>query len=277
MNSAFLGRAVLVTLLSAGFLAGCAKENDDIDLNAYVDTIEPADLLYNQGLANMNAGRFKEASKKFDAVDRQHPYSEFARKANVLAAFTSYKQGRFDDAIQAARRFTTLYPTHEDASYAQYIIGISYFSQMPVITRDQRDTKLAIQNFNELIERYPESIYVEDAKNRRRIAVDQLAGKEMQIGRYYLERREYAAALTRFRTVVEDFSNTRHVEESLARLTETYLSMGLVAEAQTAAAILGNNFPDSEWYQSSFKLLQSGGLEPRENTGSWLSRTFNRI
>lgn len=275
-KAVFIGRAVLVTLLSAGFLAGCAKDNDDVDLNAYVDTIEPADVLYNQGLANMNAGRFKEASKKFDAVDRQHPYSEFARKANVLAAFTSYKQGRFDDAIQAARRFTTLYPTHEDASYAQYIIGISYFSQMPVITRDQRDTQLAIQNFNELIERYPDSIYVEDAKNRRRIAIDQLAGKEMQVGRYYLERREYAAALTRFRNVVEQYSNTRHIEESLARLTETYLAMGLVNEAQTAAAILGTNFPDSEWYQSSYKLLQSGGLEPRVNGGSWLSRTFRR-
>ena len=271
-----LGRVILVAALSTGFLAGCASDNEDIDLNAYVDTIEPADVLYNQGLANMNAGRLSEASKKFDALDRQHPYSEFARKANVLAAYTSYKQGKFDDAIQAARRFTTLYPTHEDAAYAQYIIAISYFSQMPVITRDQRDTQLAIQNFNELIERYPDSIYVEDAKNKRRIAIDQLAGKEMQVGRYYLERREYAAALTRFRNVVENYSNTRHVEESLARLSETYLAMGLVSEAQTAAAILGNNFPDSEWYQDTFKLLQSGGLEPRENAGSWLSRRFGR-
>ena len=270
------GRVMLVAALSTGFLAGCASDNEDIDLNAYVDTIEPADVLYNQGLANMNAGRLSEASKKFDALDRQHPYSEFARKANVLAAYTSYKQGNFDDAIQAARRFTTLYPTHEDASYAQYIVAISYFSQMPVVTRDQRDTQLAIQNFNELIERYPESIYVEDAKNKRRIAIDQLAGKEMQVGRYYLERREYAAALTRFRNVVENYSNTRHVEESLARLTETYLAMGLVSEAQTAAAVLGNNFPDSEWYQDSYKLLQTGGLEPRENAGSWLSRRFGR-
>lgn len=276
MGTTLMGRAILVAILGFGVLAGCAKDNDDIDLNAYVDTIEPADVLYNQGLANMNAGRLNEAAKKFDALDRQHPYSEFARKANVLAAYTSYKQGKFDDAIQAARRFTTLYPTHEDAAYAQYIVGISYFSQMPVITRDQRDTRLAIQNFNELIERYPDSIYVEDARNKRRIAIDQLAGKEMQVGRYYLERREYAAALSRFRNVVEDYSNTRHVEEALARLTETYLSMGLVSEAQTAAAILGNNFPDSEWYQDSFRLLQTGGLEPRENAGSWLSRRFGR-
>lgn len=272
-----LGRVALVALLSLGVLAGCAKDNDDLDLNSYVETIEPADTLYNQGLANMNSGRLKEASAKFKAIDRQHPYSEFARKANVLAAFTSYKMGNFDDAIQASRRFLTLYPTHEDASYAQYIIGISYFSQMPVITRDQRDTRLAIQNFNELLERYPESIYVDDAKNKRRIALDQLAGKEMQVGRYYLERREYAAALSRFRRVFENFSNTRHVEESLARLTETYLAMGLANEAQTATAILGNNFPDSEWYADSYKLLQSGGLEPRENGGSWLSRTSKRI
>lgn len=271
-----VGRAAFVSLLSVGFLSACAKDNDDVDLSAYVDTIEPPDVLYNQGLANMNAGRLKEASRKFQSLDQQHPYSEFARKANVLAAFTQYKQGQFDEAIQSSRRFLSLYPTHEDAAYAQYIIGISYFSQMPVITRDQRDTQLAIQNFNELIERYPESIYVEDAKKKRLIARDQLGGKEMQVGRYYQERREYAAALRRFRNVVEGYSNTRHIEEALARLTETYLAMGLVQEAQTAAAILGNNYPDSEWYASSYKLLQSDGLEPLENRGSWLSRAFRR-
>lgn len=265
------GRIALIAVLSGGALVGCAKDNDNLDLNSYVETIEPADTLYNQGLANMNAGKLKEASAKFAAIDRQHPYSEFARKANVLAAFTSYKMGKFDDAISSARRFVSLYPTHEDAAYAQYIIGLCYFKQIAVVTRDQRDTKLAIQNFNELLERYPGSIYEDDAKAKIRVAMDQLAGKEMQIGRYYLERREYAAALSRFRTVVEEYSKTRHIEEALARLTETYYSMGLNSEAQTAAAILGNNFPDSQWYADSYKLLQTGGLEPRENTGSWLS------
>ena len=266
-------RAALLVLAATLGVVGCAKNNDKVDLSSYVDTIEPADALYNQGLANLNAGKLKEAAKKFDAVDRQHPYSEFARKANVMAAFTSYKMGQFDDAIQASRRFVQLYPTHEDAAYAQYIIGLSYFNQIPEVTRDQRDTKLAIQNFNELMERYPGSIYEDDAKAKVRAARDQLAGKEMQVGRYYLERREYSGAITRFRNVVEEYSNTRHIEEALARLTETYFAMGLVNEAQTAAAILGNNFPDSEWYKSSYKLLQSGGLEPRENAGSWLSRT----
>ncbi|WP_306117731.1 MULTISPECIES: outer membrane protein assembly factor BamD [unclassified Roseitalea] len=272
------GAATVIALaVAATGLSACASDNDDLDLQSYVDTIEPADALYNQGLANLNSGRLREAARKFESVDRQHPYSDFARKANVMAAFTSYRLGEFDQAIQASRRFLSLYPTHEDAPYAQYIIGLSYFQQMPEVTRDQRDTRLAIQNFERLLETYPGSIYEEDARAKIRAARDQLAGKEMQIGRYYLERREYAAAISRFRTVVEDYSNTRHVEEALARLTETYYAMGLASEAQTAAAILGHNFPDSDWYADSYALLQSGGLSPRENRGSWLSRASRTL
>ena len=269
-------RAFAVAAL-AGFVGACASKDRGVDLQSYVDTIEPADVLYNQALANMNNGKLNEASRKFEAVDRQHPYSEYARKANVMAAFTSYKMGKFSEAITAARRFVNLYPTDEDAAYAQYIIGLSYYAQIPEITRDQRNAVLAMQNFNELIERYPDSIYIEDAKTKLRAARDQLAGKEMQVGRYYLERREYPAAVNRFRKVVEDYANTRHVEEALARLVETYYSMGLVSEAQTAAAVLGHNFPDSQWYADSYALLQSGGLQPRENKGSWMSRAMKGI
>lgn len=263
---------IMAAVACMGLLAGCASKDAGVNLDSYVDTIEPADVLYNQALANMNKGRLKEAAKKFEAVDRQHPYTEYARKSNVMGAFASYKMGDFDAAVSAARRFVNLYPTDEDAAYAQYIIGLSYFAQMPDVTRDQRKTMLAVQNFNELIERYPDSIYVEDARTKMRAANDQLAGKEMQIGRYYLERREYPAALNRFRTVIEDYAKTRHVEEALARLVETYMAMGLVSEAQTAAAVLGHNFPDSQWYADSYALLQSGGVEPRENKGSWISR-----
>ena len=269
-------RAVVVAAL-AGLLGACASKDKGVDLQSYVDTIEPADVLYNQALANMNSGKLNEASRKFEAVDRQHPYSEYARKANVMAAFTSYKMGKSSAAINAARRFVNLYPTDEDAAYAQYIIGLSYYAQIPEVTRDQRNAVLAMQNFNELIERYPDSVYIEDAKTKLRAARDQLAGKEMQVGRYYLERREYPAAINRFRTVVEDYANTRHVEEALARLVETYLAMGLVSEAQTAAAVLGHNFPDSQWYADSYALLQSGGLQPRENQGSWISRATKGI
>ena len=272
---ALAGATLLVAC--AGLLSACSSTDETLDLNSYVDTIEPADVLYNQGLANLNSGRLKEAAKKFAAVDRQHPYSEYARKANVMGAFTSYKLGAYDEAVSSARRFVNLYPTDEDAAYAQYIIGLSYFNQMPEVTRDQRTTRLALQNFNELIERYPDSIYVTDAEAKIRAGRDQLAGKEMQVGRYYLERREYPGAITRFRGVVEEFANTRHVEEALARLVETYYAMGLVSEAQTAAAVLGYNFPDSQWYADSFALLQSGGLAPRENTSSWISRAGKRI
>ena len=254
------------------FVSGCMSNEADIDLATYVETTEPADALYNQGLANLNAGRLKEASRKFDAVDRQHPYSEFARKSMVMGAFANYRQGNYDEAINSAKRYVSLYPSSEDAAYAQYIVGLCYFRQIRDVTQDQKESRRAIEAMEEVIQRWPESEYVEDARAKVRFARDQLAGKEMQIGRYYLERREFIAAAKRFRYVVETYSNTRHVEEALARLTETYYAMGLTSEAQTAAAVLGHNYPDSQWYKDSHALLQTGGLEPRENGGSWISK-----
>lgn len=252
-------------------LVGCASEKD-IDLSSYVQDIEPADTLYNQGLANLEAGRIKEAIAKFEAVDRQHPYSEYARKSMVMSAFANYRRGNYVDSINSAKRYVALYPSSEDAAYAQYIVGLSYFRQIRDVTQDQKEARQTLEAMDEVITRWPESQYVEDAKAKKRFARDQLAGKEMQIGRYYLERREYVAAAKRFRNVVEVYSDTRHVEEALARLTETYYAMGLASEAQTAAAVLGHNYPDSQWYRDSYKLLQTGGLEPRENKGSWISK-----
>ena len=253
-------------------VSGCMSKEVDVDLNTYVEQTDPADALYNQGLANLNAGRLKEASRKFESVDRQHPYSEYARKSMVMGAFANYRQGNYDEAIGSAKRYVSLYPSSEDAAYAQYIIGLSYFRQIRDVTQDQKESRRAIEAMEEVENRWPDSEYVDDAKAKIRFARDQLAGKEMQVGRYYLERREYIASAKRFRFVVENYSNTRHVEEALARLTETYLSMGLTSEAQTAAAVLGHNYPDSQWYKDSYALLQTGGLEPRENGGSWISR-----
>jgi outer membrane protein assembly factor BamD len=255
-------------------VSGCLSGEPDVDLATYVQETEPADALYNQGLANLNAGRLKEASRKFDAVDRQHPYSEFARKSMVMGAFANYRQGNYDEAINAAKRYVALYPSSEDAAYAQYIVGLSYFRQIRDVTQDQKESRRAIEAMDEVVQRWPDSEYVDDARAKVRFARDQLAGKEMQIGRYYLERREFIAAAKRFRYVVENYSNTRHVEEALARLTETYFAMGLTSEAQTAAAVLGHNYPDSEWYKDAYALLQTGGLSPEENRGSWLSRVF---
>ena len=258
-------------------LSGCLSSEKDLDLSTYVEETDPADQLYNEGLANLNAGRMNEAIKKFEAVDRQHPYSEFARKSMVMGAFTNYRQGKYEEAINASKRYVALYPSDEDAAYAQYIIGLSYYRQIRDVTQDQKEARRTVEAMEELVQRWPESQYVEDAKAKTRFARDQLAGKEMQIGRYYLERREYIAAIKRFRVVVEFYSNTRHIEESLARLTEAYYAMGLTSEAQTAATVLGNNYPDSQWYKDSYALLQGGGLEPRENTGSWLSKAGRLI
>ena len=263
---------VAAIALAPVFAAGCMSKEDDLNLATYVEQTDPADALYNQGLANLNAGRLKEASRKFEAVDRQHPYSEFARKSMVMGAFANYRQGKYDEAINAGKRYVSLYPSTEDAAYAQYIVGLSYFRQIRDVTQDQKESRRAIEAMDEVVQRWPESQYVEDARTKVRFARDQLAGKEMQIGRYYLERREYIASAKRFRYVVENYSNTRHVEEALARLTETYYAMGLTSEAQTAAAVLGHNYPDSQWYKDSYALLQTGGLEPRENAGSWISK-----
>ncbi|AKH99605.1 Beta-barrel assembly machine subunit BamD [Hoeflea sp. IMCC20628] len=271
------GRASRVALIVAGLagvslvVSGC-QSDPDIDITAYAQSIEPADVMYNQGLANLQSGELTEAGRKFAAIDKQHPYSEFARKAMVMGAFTDYRQGNYSEAINRASRFLSLYPNDDDAAYAQYIVGLAYYRQIPEVTRDQRTSAKAIAAFTEVIERYPDSEYVEDSQAKLRYARDQLAGKEMQVGRYYLERKEYLAAANRFRLVVEQYPNTRQIEEALARLVETYYAMGLESEAQTAAAVLGHNFPDSQWYADSYKLLKTRGLEPRENKGSWISR-----
>jgi outer membrane protein assembly factor BamD len=268
-------RGFLVALCAAAMplMTSCSGD-DDIDLATYVEQTEPADQLYNQGLANLEQGRLREAGRKFQAVDRQHPYSEQARKAIVMDAFAQYRQGNYTDAVNAAKRYVQLYPTSPDAAYAQYIIGLSYYRQIRDVTQDQKEARRTIEAMEELVQRWPDSEYVEDAQVKIRFARDQLAGKEMQIGRYYLERREYIAAIKRFRNVVENYSNTRQVEEALSRLTESYFAMGLTNEAQTAAAVLGNNYPDSQWYKDAYALLQTGGLEPRENEGSWLSKVI---
>lgn len=267
-------RIVCVTLMataSATLVTAC-QSDPDIDITKLEAETDPPEVLYNQGLANLNAGKITEASRKFDAIDKQHPFSEHARKALVMNAFVNYRQGRNEEAIAAGNRYLSLYPQSEDAAYAQYIVGLAYAKQIPSVTQDQRASSRTIEAMQAVVEKYPDSPYVEDAQAKMRFARDQLAGKEMQIGRYYLERKEFLAAITRFRTVVETYPQTNQVEEALARLVETYYAMGLASEAQTAAAVLGHNYPDSQWYADSYKLLQSKGLEPRENAGSWISR-----
>ena len=278
MNKTY-ARTVLLSLVlgaSAVLAAGCSND-PDIDITKLSAQTDPADQLYNEGLANLNAGKISEAQRKFEAVDRQHPFSEYSRRALVMSTFIKYRQGDNEGAIQSGERYMKLYPQTKDAAYVQYLIGLSYAKQIPVVTQDQRASARTIEAMMKVVKDYPESEYVDDAQTKIRFARDNLAGKEMQIGRYYQERKEYLAAISRYRTVVEQFGNTNQIEEALARLVETYYSLGLVDEAQTAAAVLGHNYPDSDWYKASYKLLQSKGLEPRENQGSWISRAGKKL
>jgi outer membrane protein assembly factor BamD len=261
-------------------LGGCGTGNIWDKFFAKDDTFieEPADKLYNEGLFLMNDKHDpKAASKKFEEVDRQHPYSDWARKSLLMSAYAFYNAGDYDSCIGAATRYVTLHPGSPDAAYAQYLIAASHYDQIPDVSRDQGRTEKAIAALDEVVRKYPTSEYAVTAKAKLEGARDQLAGKEMDIGRYNLDKRNYTAAINRFKTVVTQYQTTRHVEEALARLTEAYMAIGIVGEAQTAAAVLGHNFPDSRWYKDAYNLVKSGGVEPSENTGSYISKAFKKL
>ena len=264
----------LPVVLAAAALSACAWFGDkDLPLSD-----DPPDRLYNEGLFLLNTKHdFKAAAKKFEEVDRQHPYSEWARKSLIMSAYAYYESRQFDEAITSAKRYVTLHPGSPDAAYAQYLIGSSYFEQIPDITRDQLGTEKALNSLDEVVRKFPNSEYAASAKRKIDIAKDQLGGKEMTIGRYYQEKRDYTGAINRFKVVVTQYQTTRHVEEALMRLTEVYMTLGIVDEAQTAAAVLGHNFPDSPWYKDAYRLVKSGGLEPHETQSSWISRAFRKL
>ncbi|WP_408962433.1 MULTISPECIES: outer membrane protein assembly factor BamD [Neorhizobium] len=272
-------RVALVSLVlaGAGFGVTACQSDPDIDITKLGLETDAPETLYNQGLANMKAGNLAEAGRKFDSIDRQNPFTEWGRKALVMSTFTKYRLGRNDEAVATGNRYMSQYPQSQDSAYVQYLVGLAYSKQIADVTQDQRAAVRTIDAMNKVVTNYPSSEYVEDAQAKIRFARDQLAGKEMQIGRYYLERKEYLAAIQRFRNVVEQYPNTNQVEEALARLTEAYYAMGITEEAQTAAAVLGRNYPDSQWYADSFKLLKGNGVEPRENRGSWISRAGAKL
>jgi len=270
------GRAAAMMLVALSL--GACSSFDFFSKKDDMPPDEPADRLYNEGLFQLNAKKnAREAAKKFEEVDRQHPYSEWARKSLIMSAYAYYEQGAYDECVTAAKRYITLHPGSPDAAYAQYLIGASYFDQIPDITRDQDRTDKALAALDEVSRKYPTSEYASSAKQKIEVARDQLAGKEMQIGRYYLDKKDYTGAINRFKVVVTRYQTTRHVEEALLRLTESYMSLGIVEEAQTAAAVLGHNFPDSGWYKRAYTLVKNGGGEISENKGSWISRAFKKV
>jgi outer membrane protein assembly factor BamD len=237
----------------------------------------PAEKMYDEGLGRLKKSDHEGAAKKFSDLGKAYPYSEWSRKGLIMEAYANYEGRKWEDAITASKSYLSKYPNTKDAAYAQYLYAMSNYNQIPDVTRDQDRSEKALTALQELVEKFPKSEYVADARQRLQVARDQLAGREMEVGRYYLDKRNYTAAINRFREVVAKYQTTRHVEEALERLTEAYMALGLTGEAQNSAAVLGHNFPDSPWYKDSYALLKSGGLEPREDASSPVSRAFKGL
>jgi len=258
--------------LALAALAGCASS----DATAILNT-DPPEKMYADADGLMSKGKYEDAAKKFEDLDRSHPYSPEARRAIVLAAFAYYKAGKAPEAVASAERYTVMHPGTKDAPLAHHIIASVYFDDMKGPNRDQTPTRKALEQLRILKTRYPDSTYAKDAENRIRIAEDTLAASEMEVGRYYLKQKNYAGAINRFKTVVTDYQTTNHVEEALMRLTECYMALGVKNEAQTAVAVLGYNFPESRWYKDAYALLKSDGLAPAQDDESWITKAWKAV
>jgi outer membrane protein assembly factor BamD len=263
--------APCLALTLVATLAACASTEEA----PYVE--RPVETIYSEAAAAMDQERYKEAARLFDEVERQHPYSQWATRAQLMSAFAHYQALQYDDAVIALDRFIQLHPGSEDIAYAYYMKGLCYYEQITDVGRDQRVTQQALDALGELTRRFPDSPYSRDAALKIDLTNDHLAGKEMEIGRYYLRQGYQNAAIGRFRTVIEKYQTTSHVPEALHRLTEAYLALGVVDEAQAAAAVLGHNFPGSEWYVDSYALLVDANVRPESSSKSWISRAWASV
>jgi len=235
-----------------------------------------AEEIYRRGEFELNDQEYEDAARYFGEVERLYPYSEWAKRALIMQAFAYHRDRDYENSRAAAQRYIDFFPADEDAAYAQYLMALSYYDQIDDVGRDQGLTFQALQSLRTVIERYPDSEYARSSILKFDLAFDHLAAKEMEVGRYYLKRGNYVAAINRFRVVVEDFQTTTQTPEALHRLVESYLSLGLTGEAQTAAAILGYNFRSSEWYQDSYALLSAQGLQPEAGREGWLARIYRQ-
>ncbi|MBK8271450.1 MAG: outer membrane protein assembly factor BamD [Sphingomonadales bacterium] len=234
-------------------LAGCSRNSTKRD-TAYV--ARDVDTLYTAAKDRLDRGQFKLAAALFDETERQHPYSVWARRAQLMSAFSYYMARDFTESTNSAQRFLSIHPGNRDAPYAYYLIALNYYEQITDVTRDQKITQQALDAMGELIRRYPTSRFAADARLKVDLIRDHLAGKEMEIGRFYERRAQWLAAVIRFRTVVDKYDSTSHTPEALMRLTEAYLALGIPEEAKKAAAVLGANYPGSKWYDRAYQLMQ---------------------
>ncbi len=253
-------------------LAACAGSQQEAPLESYT-----AEEIFKRGEVTLETQTPKEAVRYFQEVERLYPYTEYAKRALIMQAFTLHKSKQYEEARSAAQRFLDFYPGDEDAAYAQYLMALTYYDQIDEVGRDQGLTFQALQALRVVIERYPDTEYARSAALKFELAFDQLAAKEMEVGRYYLKRKNYTAAINRFRTVVQDFQTTTHTAEALLRLVESYLALGLTEEAQTAAAILGYNYRASPFYDDAFRLLKGMGLSPEAKGSSWLAAVYRQM
>jgi outer membrane protein assembly factor BamD len=267
------GAGFLQTALLVAVLAGCAGGTQERSLDSYT-----AEEIYKKGELELETGKKpKDALIYFQEVERLYPYTEFAKRALIMQAYTHHKAKEYPEARDAAQRYLDFYPGDEDAPYALYLMALSYYDQIDDVGRDQGITFQALQGMRDVIETYPDSEYARSAILKFDLAFDQLAAKEMEVGRYYLKRGHYAAAINRFRVVVADFQTTTHTAEALHRLVESYLALGLTDEAQTAAAILGYNYQASPFYDDTFRLLKGKGLSPEAKGEGWLRTIYRQM
>ena len=263
---------IVAVLLAALAVSACGS--DDKDSERYVE--RPVQELYNEAVDALRNEQYTRAAERFDDVERQHPYSVWAVKASLMAAFSHYQATDYDEAILALDRFIQLHPGNSDIAYAYYLRALCFYERISDVVRDQFNTEKALAALREVVRRFPETSYARDARLKIDLTRDHLAGKEMDVGRYYLTRGHYLAAIRRFRRVVEIYETTTHIPEALHRLTEAYLALGLKNEATKAAAVLGHNYPGSEWYADSYALVGRGSLPKPEERG-FLTRAFDWV
>jgi len=262
----FLLLPVAMTMAASLLLSGCDSTDDELEKIA--EKNEAVEVLYDKALETFQRKSYKAAVEQFEEVERQHPYSEWAAHAQVMAAYAAYRGGQFDDAIVILDRFAKLHPTHASTPYAYYLKALCYYTQISDIGRDQKMSEKARDALKDVVARFPDTDYARDAKVKLDLTEDHLAGKEMEIGRYYLKRMDYPAAMNRFKFVIDHYQTTSHVPEALHRLVECYLRLGVVEEAKKYAAVLGYNYPGSDWYKYSYEMMQ-GNLSPEEKKSTF--------
>ena len=263
-------KCLTIQLLMFGLVA-CTTNKQEEYIERSVNT------LYNRAVDALENKDFSEASKFFEEVERQHPYSTWATKAQLMAAYANYEASKYSDAIIGLDRFIQLHPGNRDTPYAYYLKALSYYEQITDVSRDQLSTERALKALRDVVRRYPKTKYARDARLKIDLTRDHLAGKEMSIGRFYLVRKEYTAAINRFRRVIEKYQTTTHTPEALHRLAEAYTAIGLGNEAKKAAAVLGHNYPGSEWYIDSYRLMTGKDIKKTKKKKGFFSRTWDKV